>query len=520
MGRSVLFLAAENGALPNGKVGGLGDVIRDLPIALAARGWQVGVMTPAYGVFADLPGAKKRTTLDVEFAGAEYEVDLFEVERSGTDVRHYVLDHELFAPHGPGRIYTEMEGEGPFATDASKFAFFCAASATALTDRALPAPDVLHLNDWPAALVLVLRHYATSRSVLRKIRMVFTIHNLAMQGVRPLQGDDSALESWFPELDYEPETVADKRWPDCVSPMAVAIRLADAVNTVSPSYAREILEPNDPARGFSGGEGLEAELAAAQAAGRLVGILNGCTYLPRQSRTPVWTQVVGAMRASLASWIARDAELRSAHYLADKTIDGLPARRPAVLLTSIGRIASQKTSLFLQPTESGTTALEAILEALGGRGVFVMVGSGDSAYERRFTEVASRFKNFVFLNGYSESLADVLYTSGDLFLMPSSFEPCGIAQMLAMRAGQPCVVHGVGGLKDTVTDGVDGFVFAGATPTDQAEAFVAKIAAALDLKQSSAERWQRLRKEAAAARFDWEASAAAYEKDLYGIESA
>ncbi len=514
------MLAAENGALPKGKVGGLGDVIRDLPVALAARGWQVCVMTPAYGMFADLPGVQRCAQINVSFAGARHKVGLVEIPGDASDVRHFALDHELFEPHGPGLIYTNDPNEGPFATDASKFAFFCAASAKALTADVLPSPDVLHLHDWQLGLLPLLRRYAPAHAGLKKLRTVFTIHNLAIQGVRPLDGDPSALETWFPGLGYDEATVVDPRWTDCVNPLAVAIRLADAINTVSPTYAREILEPNDPVRGFYGGEGLQAELQAAQKTGRLSGILNGCEYSERRVRKTPWRRLVRTMQDEIESWSARESSLPSAHYLADKRVNALPAKRPEALLTSIGRLTEQKVRLFREPTLSGLAAIESILQALGPEGLFVMVGSGDPEYERYFTEVASRYENFLFFNGYSDALAESLYSGGNLFLMPSSYEPCGISQMLAMRAGQPCVVHGVGGLKDTVMDDVNGFVFSGRTPTEQAEAFVAKVAYALQMRQSLRKRWQRLRRAASAARFDWGQSAAAYEKDLYGIKSA
>ncbi len=520
MERSVLFLAAENGALLNGKVGGLGDVIRDLPLALTARGWKVAVMTPAYGMFADLPGARKQAEISASFAGSKHEVALVEVPSEVSGVRHFVLDHALFAPHGPGRIYTDDPGEGPFATDATKFAFFCMASCVVLAKGALPKPDVLHLHDWQSALVLLLRRYAQGFAALKKIRTVLTIHNLAMQGVRPLVSDASSLASWFPDLDYETAVVADPRWPDCVNPLAVGIRLADALNTVSPTYAREILAPSDPARGYSGGEGLERELRAAKDAGRLSGILNGCTYSSRRVSKRGWRKLVGTIQRELTNWIAREPRLPSAHYLADKRVRALPKSRPAALLTSIGRLTDQKVRLFLQPTPKGQAALETILEGLGSDGLFIMTGSGDLEYERHFTELAGRHENFLFLNGYSDVLAETLYAAGDLFLMPSSFEPCGISQMLAMRAGQPCVVHGVGGLKDTVEDGVNGFVFTGGTPAEQAEVFVATVTSALALRESSSKRWEGLRRAAAAARFDWNSSAAAYEKIVYAIESA
>jgi starch synthase len=337
--------------------------------------------------------------------------------------------------------------------------------------------------------------------------------------VRPLHGYASALESWFPDVSYARSVVIDPRWKDCVNPLAVGIRLADAVNTVSPSYAREILEPADPARGFGGGEGLEKVLAMADRAGRLAGILNGCTYPTERARKRSWPSVLETLRTELARWIAQSTHVLPAHYIADKRLAGLGKKRPSAILTSIGRIVEQKVRLFREATPAGVSALEEILELLGSKGLFVMVGSGDEGYERYLTEVSARNERFVFLRGYSDPIAEQLYAIGDLFLMPSTFEPCGISQMLAMRAGQPCVVHGVGGLCDTVTDNVDGFVFGGTGFADQARAFVARVSDALELKAGATEQWRAIQQAAASARFSWDETAARYEEIVYGCPS-
>lgn len=210
----------------------------------------------------------------------------------------------------------------------------------------------------------------------------------------------------------------------------------------------------------------------------------------------------------------------SAHYLADQRLSQLSGRGPDMVLTSVGRIAAQKTQLFRESSADGVSALQAILATLGGNGLFVMLGSGDREYETFLTEVAANHDNFLFLRGYSEALSESLYAGGNLFLMPSSFEPCGISQMLAMRAGQLCVVHAVGGLGDTVRDNVTGFVFNGETRSAQATNFVTRVAAALALRKSSGERWRKMELAAAAMRFSWDASAAAYEQDLYGIDGS
>jgi starch synthase len=294
--------------------------------------------------------------------------------------------------------------------------------------------------------------------------------------------------------------------------------LADAVNTVSPTYAREILKPSAPERGYFGGEGLEGDLIEAFRGGRLKGILNGCNYPQLRSKSVGWGRFLETIRAEVANWIAGRPALSSAHYLADQRLSKLPALRPDVLVTSVGRIAAQKTQLFREPAMGAASALERILSSVGHSGLFIMLGNGDRSYERFLSAVAATQENFLFLNGYSDVIAQKLYVEGDLFLMPSSFEPCGISQMLAMREGQLCVVHGVGGLCDTVTDSVTGFVFDGRSPPEQANRFASKVALALELRRASSSRWQQMRQAAADQRFSWESSAAGYEKELYDVE--
>jgi starch synthase len=172
--------------------------------------------------------------------------------------------------------------------------------------------------------------------------------------------------------------------------------------------------------------------------------------------------------------------------------------------------------LFLEPAGGAATALEAILESLGPDSLFVMLGSGEKALEERFAAIAHSTDNFLYLRGYVDSLSDPLYSAADLFLMPSSFEPCGISQMLAMRAGQPCVVHAVGGLKDTVKDGMTGFVFRGDTPAQQAEDFVRTVLNAVAIKSTNQQRWQEISGNAKNERFSWDIAAKAYQQGLYG----
>jgi starch synthase len=509
--KHVLFVAAENGALPGGKVGGIGDVVRDLPRALHAQGWQATVLTPSYGAFHELPGAVELASFPVRFRGAAHTVRAFELFVG--PVRTVLFEHELMVPTEAGRIYDDDGPLRPYATDANKFAFFCAAVASWI-DTLAELPDAVHLHDWHAAFFLLHREFSAQGERLRQIPTVFTIHNLTYQGQRPLSGNDSSLEAWFPDMKYDARVLADPAADDCINPMAFAVRRADRINTVSPTYAQEIQCPSNPDTGFIGGEGLEQDLTRAAEEGRLFGILNGCEYPASLGRRPGWQRLVIAARETVGDWLERDPGA-DVHQLALERLGALPKRRPLHVLTSIGRLVSQKMQLFFETLDDGRTALEHILDDLGRHGVLMMLGSGERGYEERLAAIASKRANFIFLRGYAEEFGNLMYHGGDLFLMPSSFEPCGISQMLAMRSGQPCVVHGVGGLHDTVESNATGFVFAGGTRAEQAAAFVDCVARALELRHDHPNRWQRIRERAAAQRFDWASSAKQYIGQLY-----
>ncbi|MDH3631000.1 MAG: glycogen synthase [Gammaproteobacteria bacterium] len=515
----ILMVAAENGALPGGKVGGIGDVVRDIPAALAQRNCTVSVVTPAYGVFDSLDGARQLQVLRVKFAGRTEALKLFQLEQIGDDkVHHYVIEHPLFSSCGAGRIYCDDPPGQPFKTDASKFALFCLGVAEAIKKSVFAELEVLHLHDWHAAFLCILRRYDKSYRSLQDLRCVYSIHNLAVQGVRPFDKDDSSLEQWYPGLVYERNQLADPRWSDCVNPMASAIRLADAVHTVSPSYAEEILLPGDPDHGKHGGEDLDPDLRKARDEKRLFGILNGCDYSQQTgSALADWPTLLQRMRELVLLWASRNTSLASSHFIAHDSLGLLSDQRPKMLLTSIGRITDQKVDLMRQPTSPGRPALLAALEAIGDEGMLIMVGTGDPDYEQFLSETAAIHRNFIYLRGFSEELAAALYQQGDLFFMPSSFEPCGISQMLALRAGQPCLVHHVGGLRDTVKDGDTGFTFTGDNPTAQADALVSTVQRALIQFQKKSSSWKAMRKAAAAERFEWADSIDAYLKLLYRV---
>ncbi len=514
--KKILMVAAENDALPGAKVGGVGDVLRDVPNVLARKDCDVEVVLPSYGFLARLDNAQRITRYSVVFAGKMHEISLMRIPVKSSPVNNLILHHKDFAPKGES-VYCNDSDTRPFATDATKFALFCAAVAQGLKIGALSRPDVIHCHDWHSAFLLILLNYSPQYSELKNIHSVYTIHNLAMQGVRPFSGDESSFETWYPDVGYGLDMIADPSIPRCVNPMRAGINLANKVHVVSPTYAQEIQTPSDHIRGVYGGEGLEEDLKRRNESGDLIGILNGCEY-------PKGVKYVKKSRKTLAPivsknlllWAAKSATVETSHWIAAKRIQQWAAKRSTgITLTSIGRVTEQKARILQEPLSCGMPALHSMLERLEPADYFIMLGSGSPELELFFTQVSAKYENFIFLNGYSNDLPDEIYNMGDLFIMPSSFEPCGISQMLAMRAGQPCLVNQVGGLKDTVHHGKNGFSFQGATVTEQALDMVTVFEEALNLYRNNQVIWERISQAASKTRITWDASVQFYLDDLY-----
>lgn len=518
----ILMIAAENDALPGGKVGGIGDVVRDLPPALARQGHQVSVITPGYDLLSRTSTSARRARLTVEFAGQSEELDLYSVEapQPHADVSNWVLEHSSFASGGPGSIYC-IADDDPFATDANKFVLFCLGVAEAIIQGHLGSIDMLHCHDWHAAPLLLLRRDHPRYEALQDIRAGYTIHNLAIQGLRPLEGEASSFEYWFPKLRSDFTLLTDPRHPDCINWMRTGINLADMIHAVSPTYAREILRPSDEKRHFIGGEGLEEDLQIAHEEARLVGVLNGCDYSnARENLKPIGkSRLCQIIEHTLEDWVKGKATIPRAHFYALKRIDEWRnKRRPDnFVVTSVGRLTDQKNRL-LREELNGTSVLEHLLERMDD-GRFLLLGNGDPRYESFFTRVMSEYSNFIFLQGYSDELSAALYSYGDLFLMPSSFEPCGISQMLAMRAGTPCLAHAVGGLVDTVQDGVTGFTFRGDGLREQAENLIERFTTVMQLRINKPPKWLELSRSASAARFTWDDTARALLANFYQVSA-
>ncbi len=395
----VLFAASE--AYPFVKTGGLADVVFALPRALRAH-VDVTVVLPLYR-WIDREGfgivEQAGEAFDAVLGTQTHHVRLYETRYGG--VRFLFVESPLLCerdyPYGPPG--------GAYADNAERFGLFSHAVA-----RLAAGFDLVHLNDWQTALAALLL-----RQSGRTVRCVFTIHNLAYQGLF-----DASLLSTL-GIDPSYFTMEGIEFYGQLSFMKAGIGCADAVTTVSPTYAEEILTPEY-------GCGLEGYLNRHRA--KLSGILNGIdTAFFSPADDPALARTYDTVEGKAANKAAMLARFELA---ADDT-------RP--LFVFIGRFTWQKGLDIL---------LEALPEMLRSSCIVAVLGEGDPAYRLRLETLAERYENLYPIFGYDEALSHRLYAAADFLLMPSMFEPCGLNQMIAMRYGTLPLVRRTGGLADTV----------------------------------------------------------------------
>jgi starch synthase len=477
---NIVYVSSE--VEPFAKTGGLADVAGALPLAFARKGHRVTVILPYYGVVKKkgLPIRPAERTIRVPMGRSEETGRIFESPMEG-ESRFLLVEHPGYYEAGEG-LYGTPEGDYP--NNAARFAFFCKAAA-AIAEGIGKKADIVHCNDWQTGLLPAYVGRARgSASVFRDSRSVFTIHNLAYQGLFPAEGFGL---TGLPENLFRP--YGGIEFYGKVGYLKAGIVFADAITTVSRRYAEEIRSPEF-------GAGLEDLLDSR--ADRVFGILNGID-------TGVWNPETDPHIAARYSAAKLDGKKKCKEALQEEC--GLPVDPQIPLVGMITRLADQK----------GLDLVVDVLPRLRRvKFQLVLLGTGDERYHRIFRGLAGKMRGKVSVHlKFDDALAHRIEAGSDIFLMPSRYEPCGLNQMYSLRYGTVPIVRATGGLADTVVDHneetagagtANGFRFEEAT----AEALEGALRRAFALFPKR-RAWLRLVRTGMAADFSWERSAAEYE---------
>ena len=467
----ILFTASE--AWPLLKTGGLGDVAHGLTHALRERRHDVRLLMPAHpDAVAGLEGRVRRHALTLD----QRPFTLIEGRLPGTRVTTWLLDDPpLFAR--AGNPYTTEDGD-PWPDNDRRYHRLSRVAAALAAGDLLPwRAAVLHANDWQTALAPFFLHQRGERPAT-----VFTIHNLAYRGLFPAA---THAHLGLPPAAWNPDGL---EFHGQLAFIKGGLAYADAVTTVSPTYAREIRTP-------AFGCGLDGLLR--HRAGVLHGIVNGID-------TTVWDPAADPHLA--ARYRKPDPAARAANRaaLAQRIgLDDSAEDRRGPLLGFIGRLVEQKGVDLI---------LAALPRLLAGGARLALLGSGERRLEEALRQAARHYPGRVGVHvGYDEGLAHLIEAGSDLFLMPSRFEPCGLNQLYSLRYGTPPVVTATGGLADTVVD-VDADPAAGNgfhLPAVDADALAVTVERATTHWRRPAA-WRRIQGRGMGGDYSWDASAEAY----------
>ena len=479
----ILYVCTE--LYPLLKTGGLADVGAALPAALRAAGCEVRMLLPAFasiaaGVCADGPPLALPEVGGPEVLRTLAQVPVLvpgHVIASGQPV--YLLDAPALYLR-EGGPYQDADAQ-EWSDNAARFALLgWAAAALGYGTDPQWQPDVVHAHDWHAALApLYLKLLAKGRPTKPS---VFTIHNLAYQGLFPAS---SCAELGLPTSLFKVDAL---EYHGLLSFMKAGLQFADAITTVSPRYAQEITTPEQ-------GCGLDGVLRERQ--DRLSGILNGVDYqLWDPATDPLLNAHFDNKRMSGKARVKR----------ALQRLLGLEERADALLFVAVSRLSEQKGLHLLPPI---------LPELIERGGQLVILGNGDAAIELSLREALAGHPGQTALRiGYDEALAHRIIAAADVILVPSRFEPCGLTQLYGLRYGALPLVHAVGGLADTVTDcsleaiddgSASGFVF----HEFSSEGLRGAMRRAFALRRRPSE-WAAVQARAMQQRFDWQEPAHAY----------
>ena len=464
--RKILFVASE--ARPFIATGGLADVIGSLPQALANDpAYDVRVVLPLY---SDIKPDLRRK---MSFLGNIYVALFWRNQYCGVftccekGVTYYFIDNEY---------YFKRPGCYGYYDDGERFAFFSRSVMEILPFVGF-YPDILHCHDWQAALAAIyLKTSYCKRAEYQNIRALFTIHNIEYQGKFSLDilGDLFGISGEYRSL---------MEYDNCINLMKAAIECCERFSTVSPTYAKEI-------KSAEYAHGLQDIIRKNEH--KLTGILNGIDVGLYNPETDA---------ALFANFSANDLQNKAVCKTELQKMLGLPVK-DVPIIAMISRLVSHK----------GLELVKMVAEDILHEDLqFVLLGTGDFAYEEYFKDLARRYEGKASINiAFNGDLSKKIYAGADMFLMPSVSEPCGLSQMIASRYATVPIVRETGGLYDSIKPygaGGNGFTFSSYNPYDM----LYVIHEALDLYKNT-DKWKDLMQKAATTDFSWSRSAQEYKK--------
>jgi starch synthase len=470
----IAFITPE--MAPLAKTGGLADVTGALPKYLSRLGQlEVTVWLPCYREIKN-KNLKLKTVasnLKLNFFPADKTFSILEYQAEGFKV--YLIENDFYF----GRDYLYGTSEGDYPDNGQRFAFFCLAALTGFKVINWP-PDLIHAHDWQSALTLAyLKHSLAGDNFYQQTRSLFTIHNLAYQGLFP---PDILNQAGLPGYLFNPE---DLEFYGRVNFLKAGLLYSQAISTVSPTYSQEI-------QSVEFGFGLDGVLI--KRSDRLFGILNGIDYQEWDPASDPALPAHYSSRAPAGKFLCRQELLRSFNFEAE-------SKRPVVGLVS--RLAGQK----------GFDLLVKSLDEILKRDLYLIIlGTGEKQIQEMLSQAARKYpERFGLKIAFDDRLARLIYAGSDFFLIPSRYEPCGLTQMYSLRYGTIPVVRSTGGLKDSIQefdpDRLEGNGFRFEAYEPQA------LLVALDRAISFYQRqpfWSKLKDNAFKSDFSWEKSAANY----------
>lgn len=469
--KKILFVTSE--AHPLIKTGGLADVCGSLPKALTVLSQDIRLILPNYQALKASENVRFLTSIRID----NRNINILETLMPDSQVIVWLVDYPAYYNY-PGNPYVDEQGE-PWSNNAERFGLFCRIVTEVAMNRINQdwQPDVVHCNDWQSGLVPAFLSLEEGRP-----STVFTIHNMAYQGLFPLT---SASVLNLPGQLWHP---AGLEFHGMLSFIKGGLVYSDYITTVSPTYALEIQTAEF-------GYGLEGLLEHRKEF--LGGIINGIDldqWDPEKDPNIFQCYSAKTLGKKLLNKTALQAKL------------GLPIEEHIPLFGLIGRLVEQKGIDLL---------LDCFSEMITMKLQFVLLGSGDKVFEKQLQEFAELYPDKIAIKiGYDEALAHLIEAGADAFLMPSRFEPCGLNQMYSQRYGTVPIVRKTGGLADTVIDALPetlgnqtatGIVFNEASPSALLEAIKRTL-----ILYSMPDSWKKIQVNAMGKDFSWQRSAKQY----------